>query len=151
MKHALLAAIFTLIALPALAQETYSVPATAGQVMDLTQIVAAHNEQTCERLSLTDACTQAQACTAANAAGGSSCTAAQARAANARIFPATQAGREEFVIFVIVAPRFADLRAGIVGHTRQRFCDWFTNTASQAQRDSVCTNAGRPAGCNVCQ
>lgn len=147
----IVALIFVLLVATAAAQESYSVQATSGQVIDLALIVSASNERTCERFALADTCTQAQACTAANAVGGSSCTAAQARAANARIFPATQAGREEFVLHVIVAPRFLDMKASaVVGRHREKLCS-FWGTANRTQKDAVCTAAGQASGCELCQ
>lgn len=131
------------------AQETYSLAATAQQVSDLTIVVAIENERTCIRLGQAASCTQAQACTAANAAGGASCTAAQARAATARIWPATQAGREEFVTFAIAAPRFQDLKAGTIGRHREKMCEAWT-AANQAGKDSMCTATGNSAGCTLC-
>src|SRR5687767_9696001 len=99
MKKILPLIAFVLLAGPASAQvETYAVPGSAANVATLTSVISFRNRETCERWSLATTCTQAQACTAANAIGGSSCTAANARAANARIFPLTQAGREEYVI-----------------------------------------------------
>jgi len=131
------------------AQETYSLSATAAQVTDLQAIVQASNEKVCNRFALADSCTQAQACTAAGAPGGASCTAAQARSVNVRVFPNTQAGREEFVTFVVAAPRFQDLRAGILGHNREKFCAFWA-TATRGQKDGICTAAGRAAGCELC-
>jgi hypothetical protein len=133
----------------ALAQEAYTLNATANQVADLSLIVAASNGRTCQNLGQVELCTQTQACTAAGAAGGGSCTAAQARAANARIYPQTQAGREEFVTFVIAAPRFQDMKAGIAGYDRQQMCI-FWGTASQGQKDTACAAVGRAAGCSLC-
>lgn len=137
------------MAAPAMAQETYSLSATAQQVSDLTLIVTAANGRACESFNLAETCTQAQACTAANAAGGASCTAAQARAANARIFPLTQPGREEFVTFMIAAPRFQDFKVGIVGRDHDKMCQ-FWSTATQVQKDTTCTSVGRSAGCQLC-
>src|SRR5687768_9027420 len=63
------------------AQETYSLPASAGNVVTLSEVITFYNGETCGRYSLAESCTQAQVCTASGAAGGSSCTAGQARAA----------------------------------------------------------------------
>jgi hypothetical protein len=148
MKKLLLFAL-VLLAAPVVAQETYSVPANAGQVADLTSIVDAVNGRTCEAQALSTACTQAQACVSANAAGGASCTAAQARAANVRIYPNTQAGREEYVQFKIALAKFNELKADIVARGLQRLCQFWA-TANQTQKDALCTGSGQTAGCLLC-
>lgn len=137
---------------PAIAwgQESYSVSASANQVSNLTNAIASINQDLCDRYTLGTNCTQAQACTAVNAPGGASCTAAQARQANVRIWPNTQAGREEFVVFYIVGPRFQDLVQGTVGSNRARYCAWW-NTQNQTTKDGECTKLGLPAGCAICQ
>ena len=142
--------LLVLLLLPALAsaQETYSISATAGQVTDLAGIVTAHNERTCERLGQAASCTQAQACTAAGLASG--CSAATARNNNVRIFPATQAGREEFVTHMIVAPRFVDMKAAVDARAREKFRAACL-AASQSERDAACAaipNAG--SSCGIC-
>lgn len=139
-----------LVAPWAAAQETYSIAANANQVTDLTAIVSAANGGVCNSLNLALSCTQAQACTAANAPGGSSCTAAQARGANVRIYPQTQAGREEFVLFVIAGPRFAELRASAVpAFSQRKLCDFWA-TATRTQKDTTCSSVGLPNGCELC-
>ena len=139
-----------LIAAPAYAQETYSLAATAGQVTNLSLIAAGQNERVCKRLALAITCTQAQACTAANAPGGSSCTAAQARGVDARIYPATQAGREEYVLFKIAGPSFTTQLQDLGSQHQSTFCEWFI-AQSQGGQDTVCTNAGLPASCRICK
>jgi hypothetical protein len=129
------------------AQETYSLSATANQVSLHDRDRASSNRQACTRLGLSSTCTQAQACTAANAAGGASCTAAQARAANARIYPATQAGREEFLTFSIVAPEFQRRVKGAAADEQNAAKAWFL-AQSQAVRDAECAKWGVAAGCN---
>jgi len=154
MKKLLLLLPLLLLAAAAHAQEAYSISATANQVNNLTDIVTTANARTCLRLTATEICTQAAACTAANAPGGSSCTAAQARGANARIYPLTQAGREEFVTFVFVAPQFIGALGDPVAFEFERACaNWtaFTNT----QKNSACQALGRTAStvavpCRLC-
>ena len=131
------------------AQETYSLTANTAQVADLTLMVTTNNERTCDTLRQPLTCNQAQACTAANAAGGSSCTSAQARAANARIFPNTQAGREEFVAFGLVAPRFQTLKPEVIAWDQDKFCRTWRG-ANQTTREGMCTSAGLPATCTLC-
>ena len=139
-----------LVAPWAAAQETYSIAANANQVTDLTEIVRTQNGQVCDRVNQALNCTQAQACTAAGVAGGASCTAAAARAANVRVYPLTQAGREEFVTFVIAGPRFVELRASAVpAFAQKKQCDFWA-VATQTQRDAMCTAANLPTGCALC-
>ena len=142
------------------AQETYTINANANQVSDLTTIVGNENGQVCDQLALPLGCTQAQACTAANAPGGASCTAAQARGAGVRIYPQTQAGREEFVTFRVAAPKFQELRAGVPSFSQKKQCDfWATapRAGATGSRDAMCAAAGlptsvnAPAGCELCQ
>ena len=133
----------------AAAQETYSIAGTAGQVADLRQHTLALNRSTCARLQQAATCTQAQACTAANAPGGSSCTAAQARNASARIWPDTQAGREEFVTFQWVAPRFMEAKAALPSQTIGDYCNWWA-VQNQTTKDAECTKIGAPTGCSIC-
>lgn len=144
----------------ALAQETYSISANANQVTDLTAIVGAANTAVCDRLGLAIGCTQAQACTGAQAPGGASCTAAQARSVNARIYPQTQAGREEFVVFEIAAPKFQELRFSLVLQSSQKeLCDFWATAprAGANSKDNVCSAAGlptsvsAPTGCELCR
>jgi len=132
------------------AQETYSLPATAGQVTNLNIIALGQNERVCKRLALASTCTQAQACTAATAPGGASCTAAQARGADVRIYPSTLAGREEFVTFKFLAPDFIAALQAVGSQHQSTFCAWFI-AQSQGGQDTVCTNAGLPAGCRICK
>jgi hypothetical protein len=94
------------------AQETYSI-ALGGtsentKAAKQTQVGMVNlgrlqwNEDVCKAGSLPATCTQAQACAALNVAGGASCTAAAALAADARIFPDSLAGREGFIVNVMV-------------------------------------------------
>lgn len=142
-----LVVLFVLVGISAEAQETYSLSASAGNVTTLTDVISFFNAQTCQGFSLAPNCTQAQACTAANAPGGSSCTAAQARNANARIWPLTQAGREEYTTFQIAMPRFLDLVGSVATAKRQTFSTAWA-ALSQGSRDSICTTLGLPAGCS---
>jgi hypothetical protein len=140
-----------LAAVAAEAQETYSVgPASAAQVTTLTTVISALNRETCLRYSLAASCTQAQACAAAGATGGSGCSAAQARAAGVRIWPATFAGREEFTTHGIAVPGFNALVSAQNNETRRIFCDGWT-AATVTQRNNACTAIGLSAGCDpVC-
>lgn len=131
-----LVAFFALMAGTVFGQETYSLPASAGNVTTLTSVINFQNGELCARLSLPRTCTQAQACVAPGclAAGGASCSAAQARAAGCRVYPAsTQAGREEFVTFFIAAPRFIELVAMQNAESKRAFCEaWTANSGGQA-------------------
>jgi hypothetical protein len=141
---------FLLAASSASAQEVYSLTASAGQVAQHDRDRAARNRQTCQQLALAVTCTQAQACTAASAPGGSGCSAAQARGAGVRIYPATLAGREEFLTFDIVAPEFQRRVAAASADEKKAVCSWFVaqNTATQ---NAECAKWGLLDGCNPCQ
>lgn len=142
-------AAFLLSGLAVEAQETDSLSATAGQVADLRQYVLSINRGQCRRLGLAITCTQAQACTAANAPGGASCTAAQARNAGARIWPDTQLGREEFVLWQWNVPRFQEARASLPALAGPDYCAWWT-LQNQATKDAECAKIGAPNGCSIC-
>lgn len=150
MRKQLLFLAFVLFGPSVWAQETYSIAANANQVTDLTAIVNAANGEVCTKLNLALSCTQAQACTAVNAPGGSACTAAQARGANVRIYPLTLAGREEFVTFEIAGPRFNELRASAVPAFSQRKLCQFWGTATRTQKDNTCNSVGLANGCELC-
>lgn len=142
--------LFTLVS-PKLAsaQETWSIgPVPASQVSKAADQVALSNAKVCRKFSLPDTCTQAQACTAAGAPGGSSCTAAQARGANVRIFPATQAGREEYITFNFIIPGLDDRQAQVVGDNRTKQCQFWVS-ANAAQRSALCTASGLPSTCDL--
>ena len=108
---------FALASVTASAQESHVIPVSLANIAKENSIINGKNAKTCQRLSLAIGCTQAQACTAASAAGGASCTAAQARAAKARIWLLTQPGREEYTIFGIVEPAFDDQVAAVPGES----------------------------------
>jgi hypothetical protein len=145
----LIAVVITLLATAASAQETYSQNATAGNVVELRGVVTADNEDTCEKAGLSESCTQAQACVARNAAGGASCTAAQARAAGVRIYPDSEAGRNEYVLHTYVLPQFTVARARIALRHAIKLCRWWA-TANTTQKNAVCSAAGQPNGCELC-
>ena len=133
--------------LTAEAQETYSLPAGAGNVTTLSTVMLGLNGDTCARYNLARTCTQAQVCAAAAAPGGSSCTAAQARGAGVRIYPITFAGREEFVTFGIALPEFLRLVAQQQQETRRAFCESWA-AANTTQRNNACAAMGAAAGCD---
>lgn len=124
------------------AQETYSVSASVAQVAELRHYTLALNRATCRSLSLPATCTQAQACPG--------CTNAQARQQDRRIWPDSQAGREEFVIFVWIAPDYDAIRTATPGKVLEDYCAWF-RAQNQAGKDAECSKIGAPASCNVCQ
>lgn len=145
-------AISGLAADTAQAQETYTLNATAGQVTDLTSIVTSANARTCIRVGAAggESCTQAQACSAIGNPTNCSSTASVARGLNVRIFPLTQAGREEYVTFTWVAPLFIAAIDDPTAFEHERACiNWqgFNTT----QRNAVCTAFGRPTGCRLCR
>ena len=139
-----------LLAAPLEAQESYSISATAGQVTTLDRARLASNVRVCQQLGLTNACTQAEACTAANAPGGASCTAGQARGAGVRIFPGTQPGREEYLTFGLVVPSLQEALRAARERERILYCQWF-EAQNQTTKDAECSKAGAPDGCELCQ
>lgn len=150
MRRTLFSLLFGLLAAPAFAQgETYDQAASAQQVADLTAIIAGENASRCKALNLAASCTQAQACTAAGAAGGASCTAAQARAAGARIWPDSLSGRDEYVTFEIVLPEFIRRRASLFSNAVTAKCQWW-DAQNQTTRDAELTAIGFPTGLTAC-
>jgi hypothetical protein len=107
------------------------------------------NTDVCTRASLPSDCTQAQACVALGVTGGASCTAADAIAAQARIYPASLAGRESFVANELVRRYVETFLGRAKAEEANAFKTWCVS-ASQAQRDPICTAAGLPAGCYPC-
>lgn len=151
-------AVLLLAGLPLKAQETYCSTANANQAADVRLHVLGVNRETCERLVPLSGpsfnCTQAAACTAANAAGGSGCSPAQARQASARIWPDSQAGREEFQSFEWDLPQFVTARASLPQRGYTAYCRWWS-TATQVQREADCTKANLPItgtiqACSIC-
>jgi hypothetical protein len=158
--------LLVLLALPALAHAQvddteYCQDPNATQTGDLRQYVIAKNRATCLRLNAgtNGVCTQAQACTAAGLSAG--CTAAQARGTacsttgagclvSARIWPDTQAGRNEFVQFVWVLREFTLAKAETPAHVQVDECVWWNNVATQTERDADCVKWGYLAGCPRC-
>jgi hypothetical protein len=138
-------AVFLLAGLSVQAQENYTIAASAAQVPDLRLHVLGKNRETCRRVNAVGApnCTQAAACTAVNAPGGSGCSNAQARQAGVRIWPDSEAGRQEFVTFAPgwVADLFKAARAGIPSQIAVDHCIWW-GTLNQAQREAHCNNIG---------
>lgn len=137
---------FLLIAGVAQAQETYSIAAGATNVTTLTGVITAKNGDKCAKVSLPRTCTQAQLCTAKGVTGGASCTAAQARSAGERIYPLTQAGRDEFVTFEVALPKFTELVSEVQTDQRRDFCEKW-NAATQTARNNACTAIGATSGC----
>lgn len=136
------------------AQETYSFSANATQVNRVDRGRLTTNAKACVRAGQSVTCTQAQACTppALNCTNGASCTAAQARACGQRIYPATQAGREEFLGFGIIVVGLSDLQNLAVAYDQTEFCRLFKIT-SGANQNTVCTTIGyTPVSgqCEVC-
>jgi hypothetical protein len=136
--------------------EVYAVAASDAQVVELRIYELAKNREQCRRLGLASTCTQAQACTAANAPGGASCTAAQARQAGCRIWPDTEAGRLEFITFNPgwLADLFKSAKASTPAQIGTEYCIWW-GTQNQTQREAVCTaigatNSGTIEACGLC-
>jgi hypothetical protein len=144
------------------AQTSYTIT-TQNAAQDLRiergRIVA--NEETCQRQGYPVGCTQAQACVPVGrppCAGGASCTAAQARAAacNARIYPNTQAGREEMLAFETMIPGLQKLKERGQSLDANAFCEVTWVALTLTERHNECVRAGRGAGssttnpCDMC-
>lgn len=140
------------LSLPLAAQETYSLPANAGQTAIIRQYVLGVNRATCSRLQLAVSCTQAEACTASGfpaVPGGASCTAGNATVAGRRIYPDTLAGREEFIQIVWVLPRFTEAGTSIPQQGYNGYCIWWA-TQNQTTRNAECAKASMPNECSIC-
>lgn len=142
---------------PTPAPEVYTLNAGSTNVGNLIQVIRAKNEKLCSNLHRqagtnpwTPAwtCTQAQACTVASAPGGASCTAAQARGANVRVWLQTEAGHQEYVMFQIVLPAFNDQVEALPSWEQRQQCIAF-NAGDQNAKDQMCINAGRVAPCRL--
>jgi hypothetical protein len=154
MKRLILTLSVLLFAGLASAQETYSIT-VGGTTTNRNSIVGMlelgrtqWNTDVCTRAVLPSSCTQAQACTALGVNGGAACTAADAIAVHARIYPATTAGRESFVANEMVRTQAPNYYAEQVRRDTlavAAFC-----AISQANRDALCSLLGLGAGCGAC-
>lgn len=135
--------------------ETYSFTiSAAANVAKLDLGRTQYNARVCSSFSLAVPCTQAQACAASFAAtgqpaSGGSCTAGEAQAANVRIYPNSQAGREGFIANELVRGDlaiFARQQAKLDFAAQQSFC----KAATQVQIDALCAANGLSAGCSIC-
>lgn len=148
----LLPLIFLLLA-PVVAKaqtENHTIPVSTVNQAKETLVIRRSNRLLCTRWSLSFPCTQAAVCTAAGVVGGASCTAANARAAEARIYDSTTlAGREEFTTFGIAQPAFNDLVAAAVSEQIVEGCSIWA-TMNTTQRNNVCSSytPALPPGCN---
>lgn len=117
-----------LFALPASAQESYSLNATAPQVAIVDAGRLAHNVDVCERNGLPGNCTQAQVDAAPDPKQGGT------------VFPDSLAGRQAYLRSLLVAalPR--------VSKDALRKYRWAGLT--QTQRDAYCSSLGESAGCD---
>jgi len=161
MKRLLAVVALLLFAAFANAQETYSVTlggtttnraSLVGQV-DLGRVQV--NSDVCTAKALAATCTQAQACVAYGVAGGAACTAADALAAEARIYPDSTGGRESFVANQVVRFRLSMYLTEQLRREADAYKSWCVD-ANQTARNTVCAlvNAINPAvpatGCNPC-
>lgn len=142
--------------LAASAQETYSVAVPAADVNLVQRSRILWNASVCARFALAASCTQAQACTAAGAPGGASCTAVQARSVDVEIFADTLAGREGFFIRKLLTRLRRDILArDIAGRDGDLQCtNW--RAGNDTVKNAMCAAAGAPVpatvalGCNLC-
>jgi hypothetical protein len=131
-----------------IADETYSFSAPTAWVDKIDLGRVQHNDNVCTGLGLSIGCSQSDACTAAGAAGGASCTAGQARAAECWLVPDSQEGREDFIGYLIIADAARDFEEEQQRRDRatiRAFCE-----ASSANKDALCALAGLSAGCYAC-
>ena len=135
MKKALVA-ILILWAGPALAQESYTLNATAGNITNFIDPGrVSYNEQACNAAALPLTCTEAQL----QAVEGHETD---------RIYPDSQAGRQDYVVQVILQPRIPEIRNDMRRWDRikaQLAWAGFNRT----QKDAVCSALGLPAGCEL--
>ena len=157
MKKLILAALLVAFASVASAQETYSIT-VGGTTTNRNSIVGQvelgrtqHNTDVCRRSTppLADTCTQAQACVALGVVGGASCTAANALAAEARIYAGTLAGREAFVTNELIRFRVPIYLLEQISREAAVYKTW-CQSANQASLNVVCAAAGLPNGCYPC-
>lgn len=127
------------LALPAIAQESYTIDVTAPQVTKVDRARSLHNRRACERVGLPVACTQADV-DALDPAPDPVPT----------IYADSQAGRGLFLKSLLVA-QFVGLWDAVVAQEQVDFCGWFKNTATPGQKNAVCSAAGLPDGCDVCR
>lgn len=155
MKRIILSLLLLSLAGLASAQETYSITISApANVAKLDLGRVQYNARVCSSFSLASPCTQAQACAASFAATGqpatgAACTAGEAQAANVRIYPNSQAGREGFIANEMIRGNlaiFARAQAKLDFTALQSFC----KAATQPQIDALCTANGLAAGCLIC-
>jgi hypothetical protein len=134
----------------AVAQEAYTLNASAGNVTTLTGVITKRNGDLCASYGQARTCSQATMCTLASVAGGASCTAAAARTAGVRIYPLTLSGREEFTTYQIALPKFVEIVGEQDAETRRSFCEFWL-AANTTARNSACSAIGASAGCDpVC-
>jgi hypothetical protein len=158
MKKSLLALALVLLASLTYADETYSIVATGSTAtlsswlggLDLFRIQ--QNADVCTRAKLATNCTQADACVALNVPGGASCTAAQANAADARIFTNTLSGREGLLAikglkWMAEEARARKAREEAGYGVLSAWCGTNPNTSAL---DTMCAALGLSSGCYVC-
>ena len=155
MKKLILAALVLGLGSLASAQETYSIT-VGGTTTNRNSIVGQielgrvqKNTDVCTRALLPASCTQAQACVALGVIGGSSCTAADALAAEARIYANTLGGREAFVVNELIRFRVPVYLLEQITREAAVYKTW-CQSASQASLNVVCAAAGLPNGCYPC-
>ena len=155
MKKLILAALLVAFASVASAQETYSIT-VGGTTTNRNSIVGQielgrvqKNTDVCTRAELPASCTQAQACAALGVTGGASCTAADALAAEARIYAATLAGREAFITNELIRFRVPIYLLEQISREAAVYKTW-CQSANQTSLNVVCAAAGLPNGCYPC-
>ena len=132
-----LLAVLIVLAVPAVAQETYSIEATAGQELKVNRARILTNRRACTSIGLPKTCTQADVDVLAPVPA-------------VVIFPDSLAGRTDF-LKGILAENIKAMGDAIIAQERVDFCDWFEVTATAAQRNAVCNAAGLLDNCTMCR
>ena len=127
------------LAVPAIAQESYEINVNANQVVKVDRARSLHNRRGCEGVALPNTCTQADV-DALTPAPNSKPT----------IYPDSEEGRGLFLRSLLIA-QFVGLWDAVVAQETQDFCNWFKEDATVAQVNAVCGASGLPNGCDVCR
>lgn len=106
------------------------------------------NADVCKRGNLGPTCTQAQACVALGVLGGADCTAADALAADARIFADSLAGRQGFISQMMVR-RLSSAYLAEQAARDKATLDAFCLVATNGDLEALCVAVGLTQ-CFVC-
>lgn len=129
-------ALLAIGAVDASAQETYSIPVTAGQQSTVDGERLTFNAAVCASTGLPATCTQAEHV----AAGGVG-----------TIYPNTTNGRRNFIVDQWLRDNLRNAKARQAASAHEKVCVWWNDPArTQAEKDARCTSFNLPAGCELC-